>query len=1365
MSIKPDPAAEEDLDTRFARGEGVPLYQFAPNVAPAKELPPPGKYTDPRAKLLSQVGSGVSSGLAGLDHLIANIAGMLDSQSYATGVSGVPRTEVFKAIGDWARDRQEKLEAQASEMAGGDKSLAGKIIRGAASSVTSLPVTAAATALGGPVGGMAALGALETADQGVGNAVKGAVEGAAMGKLIHVMGPAGRMIRIPVVMGTEYLKNVAQGVDPETALANAMNMGWLTGIGGEGKIPARKLPGHVRESFTPRLPETLPEQLQFKSTLNPTQQAAVDYLQEQGVPLTGFQQTGNRYLGAMEASTAHTPLGSQRAREFHAGTQEAMADVAGELAGKSHPEPVTPYEAGQATTGMLNKSIAELHGQESQAYKAAWEHAGKPEYDREVVVKTETEPLYDEAGEPTGERQVPTYKVVNMPVDVQWMKEIAREEIPNYKFMPAAEQSQSAAYSIYKALLKMDNFITAKQAEKMLQGFKAEAGYGSNAATRNESEAAAARIIPRLQKSIDAAVAETGRDAVIGLQEGRKLHAEKKGIEEITKKLREEPVEAFNQLSRMKDGGVDFLKRVAKEAPDALPKIARAYLDNLFEQATKEGGWVRADGVFRQWDKLGDQTKGMLFPDGQARALDRFFLASKITAERMNTSGTALVKAAQEAGLNPLKWLQGKFAGDILFSPRGIKFLTGIAQNPPRNSAEAAKLRNEAFKAFGKTKPPEGPPEGSGGPTTPPGAGGPPAGPGAPAGGAPAGAPPAGGGTAAAEPPLRPNEWTQDEKLSWIRGNLEAGNDVPVSRIQKRFSLGYGAAKKLLEEAGEAPAEGGGPAATTLNPQQHFEVQKQASANLPEPGAAGWRDKLNQASDQASERIDKFWKDQGKTLNTGLPVNVLADYSIVGARKIVDGAAKFADWSKGMVDTFGDQIKPHLKPIWKEAQAIAEKFGEMRKADRAAGSEQSTRVPTAVKATEDPLANILTTGYKSWSQDPEMMGKNVGAMLEYPNFRDLQKQVKSGKLSIPDAAEQIIGRIQENLQWLHDAMPAEFRDRARLWYDGAHTIARKWAKDYGATPEQVAATMAVTSPGTDWFVNAERGRRMLEFWQDRGSKKWDSRMEATWRDKVSKALPEDLRDGVYSRIGGKSFSDLSKDPKAAAVWFRLYDEAVNPREYPTLTPEGKAGDLARIGSGDPRQFSWSDFGQIRKGLSILEDGSKENIHAQLGREHKVRNFYNNIINPNSPRGHTTIDTHAVAAGLLRPLAQMSTEVGHNFGGTGSSSSSVSGESGTYGLHKEAYRRVAEANGLLPREMQSITWEAIRSMFSPEFKRSRANVEYINSLWKDVSDGKMTADAARRRALQYGGGFDQPAWFKGRWNPGIPKGTRSSSKSR
>jgi hypothetical protein len=410
------------------------------------------------------------------------------------------------------------------------------------------------------------------------------------------------------------------------------------------------------------------------------------------------------------------------------------------------------------------------------------------------------------------------------------------------------------------------------------------------------------------------------------------------------------------------------------------------------------------------------------------------------------------------------------------------------------------------------------------------------------------------------------------------------------------------------------------------------------------------------------------------------------------------------------------------------------------------------------------MSNILTTGYDSWKRDPEKMANNINAMLQYPNFLDLQKQVKSGKLSIPDAAEEMINRMQDNLEWLHDNMSPEFRQRARLWYDGTNTMAKRWAKQYGTTPEQAAGAMAVNSPKTEWFLNAERARRLVEFWKDRDSMQWDPRMGQAWRDKVSAAIPEEVRAQLYRRIQGKSFNDVRQEDRP--VWFRLYDEAVNPKEYPTLTPEGKPGDLQRNNDGSPTAFSFAYLDHIAKSMSILEDGSKANIHAKLGLKHKVRNFFNNIINPNSARDHTTMDTHAVGAALLRPMSQKSLEVDQNFGGTGSSSSQISGEQGTYALYKEAYRRAAAARDLLPREMQSITWEGIRSMFSPEFKGPQANKAMIDSLWKDVSSGKITADEARERALQLGGGFDRPAWYpRGKWNTGLAEEPGSSGDSR
>ncbi len=851
-----DPAKAAAAQAALERGpevrpEGAPLYQVAPR--PENTEPPPMTAGEALfANPVKQVGAGLLSGAAAANRLTANTFHLFDTAaSKIAAITGTDKGGIFKQLEDWAREQQKGQEQQAAELAGGRQDLPSQLFRTGSSAVASLPTYAAATELGGPMLGMAGLGALETADQGPKAMLEAAAQNALGGKALEVMGPASRPIRLFGAGAMTYAQLRLQGVDHETALANAMTMGGMAGM-----HPGGKTAGEImRDAAAPGAP-LRPEWSIARSTLNPTQQAAVDYLRDQGVPLTAGQQTGNRYLTAVEATTAHTPLGSQKAREFHAGTEGALRDLAGELAGQAHGEPVSPYEAGTIVGDTLTHSIGELAGQANQAYEKAWEHAGDPAYTKKVQIKTATEPVLDAAGQPTGQtKKVPVYADVNMPVDVRWMKAIARDQIPKYEYLPAAERAQSAAYSILKGILKGNDHISAQQAEEALKGLKAEVGYGTDPNMRNAAQGTAAQMVPRLQKAIDAAVGETGQDAVIGLQEGRKLHAQKMDFADVQKKLRQEPVQAFGQLTQGRDSGVNYLKEVAQRAPESLPILGRAYLDTLFEKAMKEGGWMRTDGVFKAWDNLGDQTKALLFPkEGQVRALDRFFLAQKITAERINTSGTALVKEAQDAGTSILKWLKGKYAGDILFSPKGIKFLTGIAQNPPRSSAEVTALQKKAEAAFGAAKGPEKPPEEP-----------------------PEGQPPAGGGT----PPTPP------------------------------------------------AAGGGGAAAPPLTDQQHYQVQKRAGELLPEMQGQpeGWREKLNQASDQAQQRIDQFWKGQGTTLNAGLPVHVLADYSIVGARKIVDGAEKFGAWSKDMLDTLGEQVQPHLRSIWKEAQHIAGVYG------------------------------------------------------------------------------------------------------------------------------------------------------------------------------------------------------------------------------------------------------------------------------------------------------------------------------------------------------------------------------------------------------------------------------------------------------
>ena len=135
----------------------------------------------------------------------------------------------------------------------------------------------------------------------------------------------------------------------------------------------------------------------------------------------------------------------------------------------------------------------------------------------------------------------------------------------------------------------------------------------------------------------------------------------------------------------------------------------------------------------------------------------------------------------------------------------------------------------------------------------------------------------------------------------------------------------------------------------------------------------------------------------------------------------------------------------------------------------------------------------------------------------------------------------------------------------------------------------------------------------------------------------------------------------------------------------------------------------------------------------------------------------TIDTHAVAAALLRPLSGQSIEVAHNLGA--GISNALRGISGLYGIYAEAYRRAAAQRSVLPREMQSITWEAVRGTFTDVFKRS-AKKDAIENAWRRYRDGQLSNEAIRDIVLQESGGINEPDWWQSDRN--APKETWSSS---
>jgi hypothetical protein len=472
-------------------------------------------------------------------------------------------------------------------------------------------------------------------------------------------------------------------------------------------------------------------------------------------------------------------------------------------------------------------------------------------------------------------------------------------------------------------------------------------------------------------------------------------------------------------------------------------------------------------------------------------------------------------------------------------------------------------------------------------------------------------------------------------------------------------------------------------------------------------------------SDEAKADILVGSKYIGET--AGLPVGGSA--ALTGARRYIAGAPeRVAERGTGMT------LQSGFDPMAAVDEAIVGIQNIMSPVET---NVVSSRLPTAKAATENPLEQRLQVGIESSMADEKAFNKNAAVVQSYPNIK---------AADATQAPEELIQHVKDNLLYLYDSVPSATRERSKQWYVGARKIVDDVATEYEVPDNAAAGVMAVLSPQKDWFMNVSLGQRVIDIHTKKANEPWTEEMVTTAQRIFSKEKYAPILEG----ISGKTYSQL-ETPGEKAMWLRIYDETYNPREHYVVSPEGEFQGVRLSGKGEPFKTGWGSLSEIGKAIDILDNPSIENISSRLGDQHKVRSFYNNMYSPMDDAGDVTIDTHAVAAGLLRPLSGGSTEVTHNFGGTGIANSSITGSKGTYGLYAEAYRQAAKERGVLPREMQSITWEAVRGLFPAGYKSQAANVEYVDNIWRQYKSGDISLEEARDAVIKHAGGIDAPEW--------------------
>ena len=247
---------------------------------------------------------------------------------------------------------------------------------------------------------------------------------------------------------------------------------------------------------------------------------------------------------------------------------------------------------------------------------------------------------------------------------------------------------------------------------------------------------------------------------------------------------------------------------------------------------------------------------------------------------------------------------------------------------------------------------------------------------------------------------------------------------------------------------------------------------------------------------------------------------------------------------------------------------------------------------------------------------------------------------------------------------------------------------------------------------------------------------------------------DDLESGLPVNLG-KEWDGINAN-RLQGMWVRVFDEIHRDKSYRKVTPEGYFHEGAGgVSSGD---ISWGSNNDIGKAVAVIYNPDLDNVSKMMGGAHKVRNFYNNIVAPNSDFGDVTIDTHQVGANLFMPVSSSSKPVGDNL--QGPPTDTAAGVVGTYPWHAGVVRDAAKKVGLegpgSARKIQSESWEMIRSLLSPEFKRSyegktaRPEVTAkVDAIYKLRQQGKISGEEMRERleSLPEIGGYSPLSWEK------------------
>lgn len=385
--------------------------------------------------------------------------------------------------------------------------------------------------------------------------------------------------------------------------------------------------------------------------------------------------------------------------------------------------------------------------------------------------------------------------------------------------------------------------------------------------------------------------------------------------------------------------------------------------------------------------------------------------------------------------------------------------------------------------------------------------------------------------------------------------------------------------------------------------------------------------------------------------------------------------------------------------------------------------------------------------------DPGWEPRAVEAMRKVPGFESVN--------TAEEIRDRMVERMQENLD--HPEFAARVADRD--WYRDANGFNQRMAAEVGIHPDIATAVTARMSPQRDWNDNLALAQGTMRVWNEnpeisrRDFDFLDREREKIWRGKHdewerSKAKHDDWEArkarhdaGDGPDPGPRPRPALGDEPQLNRLSPADIDPHVGKRLQdldpsvsgelirPMMIQRGMTTAIELDGSphltkaGAPKQVMWQTNDVMASSVRILKNPGVDTVDVELGKQHKIRSFYNNMQDPNDTAGRAdvTVDSHMLGVLVGNPYgSSKNTPVHSMFERPGSV---AAGTKGVYPIAADAIRTHAAKLGVPASDIQAQSWMAQRDVWPPK-SRTAASTATIEKIRQAQDKGQITdAEAA------------------------------------